>query len=67
MKVKISYTVVVSEDDRAAINHHFGLDGLATHETVRDFFKNDFDVVEARAKYFKAMAEKFAARAEDES
>lgn len=67
MKVKISYTVEVSEDDRAAINHHFGLDGLASHETIRDYFRNDFDLAKSRAAYFKAQSEKFAERAKHES
>ncbi len=67
MKVKISYTVEVSEDDRAAINHHFGLEGLATHETVRDYYRNDFDLAESRKAYFKARAKAFAELAEHES
>lgn len=60
MRVKISYTVTVSTEERAAINHHFGLEGLATHETVRDFFKNDFDLEEAQKKFFASEAERYA-------
>ena len=67
MKVKISYTVEVSEDDRGAIAHHFGLDGLADHEVVRNFYRNDFDLAKARASYFKAKATEFARKAEHES
>jgi len=35
MKVKVSYTVDVSDDYRRAINLHYGKPGLATREQVR--------------------------------
>lgn len=35
MKVRVSYTVEVSDDYRRAIRHYFGQTGLATRDDVR--------------------------------
>ena len=67
MKVTIKYTVTVTDDERFAINHHFGLDGKATHETVRDFFKNDFDLDAAMKKWYAGQAEKYAKLASEDA
>jgi len=40
MKVKVSYTVDVSDDYRRAINLHYGKPGLATREQVRRWLKD---------------------------
>jgi len=37
MKVRIDYTVDVSDDYRRAIRHHFGEPGLATRAEVRSW------------------------------
>ena len=65
MKVKIEYVVTVDDDERRAINHHFGLDGKASHETVRDFYRNDLDLEAALKRYYAAQAEKYAELAGD--
>ena len=40
MKVRIMYSVDVSDDLREAINHYYGLPGLASRQDVRDWYKN---------------------------
>jgi hypothetical protein len=37
MKVRVQYTVEVSDEYRTAINQYHGLEGKATRKDVRDF------------------------------
>jgi hypothetical protein len=64
MKVKVTKTYIVSDDERLAIAHHYGLEGKANHETVRDYI-NQFgdDFTETAKKYYRAMADLFAEKA----
>lgn len=39
MKVRVSYTTEVSDEYRAAINHHYGLPGLASREDVKRWLR----------------------------
>lgn len=39
MKVRIQYTVVVDRTVREEINRHYGRNGLASREEVRDWFE----------------------------
>ena len=64
MKVRITKTVTVSDDERHAINHWYGMEGKANHETVRDYvekFGDDF--TQARLKYFKAKVKEYQDKA----
>lgn len=38
MKVRISYTVEVSDKFRRAINNHYGKPGMATREDVQQWY-----------------------------
>lgn len=40
MKVRITYTAEVSDEERRAIRAHYGEDGLATREEVKNFFED---------------------------
>lgn len=40
MKVHVSYTVVVDDFFRRAINEHFGREGLATRAQVRNWYES---------------------------
>lgn len=37
MKVRISYTINVSDDYRRAISHYYGYPHIATRQEVKDF------------------------------
>ena len=40
MKVRISYTVEISDDWRRQINEHYGRDGLASREQVKTWYRS---------------------------
>ena len=60
MKVKVTVVYTVNDDEREAINHHFGLKGKATHSTVHDFFRDDFDLTEAMKNWYQTEAKRYA-------
>lgn len=39
MKVKIEYTIDVGDNIRRGINIHYGIDGLATREEVKGWYR----------------------------
>lgn len=69
MKVRVEYAVVVNDDIRRAIRMHYGRDGLATREEVKEWYRSfgesmDDDLSYAREE--EAKAQEMYARAREE-
>ena len=67
MKVRISHVVTVNISERLAINHWYGLEGKATHNTVKDFLEEDHSLDEALAKFYRDESERYAKLAGDDA
>ena len=40
MRVRIEYTVEISDEIRREINRHYGKDGLATREDIKQWYED---------------------------
>ena len=61
MKVRVSYTVDVGDDYRRAINHHYGLPGLASRDDVRRWLEANGSQGDTDLMYDLEQAERRAA------
>lgn len=67
MKVRITYTVDLTEDERKAVALSMGkeLGHLATYEDIQQFYRNELDTVVRDAtafplrEYYRVMGSKF--------
>jgi hypothetical protein len=39
MKIRVSYTIDLTDDEREAINAYFGIKGKATRQTIRKLYE----------------------------
>jgi len=71
MKVKISFTIELSDDQRKAIAHAMGEEGMASYDAVQAFYKDRIALVvrdsldSPMREYYRMKAAQYSALAEE--